>query len=851
MLSSQLSNKQRDGSTENAASIRVDDEENTNKSVKEDDATGSLRGKENGTTSSKLSEKTTTFHDCDSTDTSLGGKEESTDDNSFDNSNATNSAGSSCDENDAGACFIEELLPSQLHPAVSLGMHRASSFYFSVSDDFDTSNSMADLLSLLTTNDDESVHNNSTFIKPVLNTATSTTSTTSTATTVPHSTLSSKNGDNDKAIEVVEPSSSSYDPTVTANSSHDSSSIRATCSSIDKENSAADDRIGSDETSISAGGNKNVITEMELSKSSLLYHDITMHVLTFLDAHSLASFSETAKQPNFDCFYFLQLQLQRSLVLATSYKGSSKKKHRKKRNIHDEDKLAAIAGSAYISRLASMNLQEARDVVQEYSDSNSTLNGTMPLSHSLAYIRHVLRNGGLFHMMSKKNDTFSNNNHGIGKAAVLISVLGAASLLSGSAEVHVPDLAELSNLLISLGFVGSIMGAASHTITRNEKDDGNSAGSNTNDATNDVTAQSIDGSNNNTNGVIGTAESMLTRTLEDLPAPMSAPLRRIIEAFRATYSTDTATSKAGNPSLDTNDSNNDETVVSGILNKRATSDDSPIRHQLTTPNPYEHLPPTTPYQSSGGLSETKEKEPCKVETKIEQIRNQQQKIPKKVPTGCVGAYFHAIHRANNKITEIIKEQRKCKYLSLSNNEERSTSFIDACGSDDTIHLVKEMVHTMDVDGFYVSSDGTETCALHAAAFHCASNVLSFLCQGIDDDITDGCNIDGGLCFVDKRDENGWTAIHFAAGANSIDAVRILADHGADLGVEAVNGYTPIQWAQRLQHHEVAEEIRKRHVLQLKHQPSKNKYSDLPFKVMGSARERLTALQQFFSLIPTQ
>lgn len=44
-----------------------------------------------------------------------------------------------------------------------------------------------------------------------------------------------------------------------------------------------------------------------------------MNVFSFLDAHSLASFSETARRPNFECFYFLELQLQRALLIGESH----------------------------------------------------------------------------------------------------------------------------------------------------------------------------------------------------------------------------------------------------------------------------------------------------------------------------------------------------------------------------------------------------------------------------------------------------------------------------------------------------------------------------------------------------
>jgi ankyrin repeat protein len=40
----------------------------------------------------------------------------------------------------------------------------------------------------------------------------------------------------------------------------------------------------------------------------------------------------------------------------------------------------------------------------------------------------------------------------------------------------------------------------------------------------------------------------------------------------------------------------------------------------------------------------------------------------------------------------------------------------------------------------------------------------------------------------------------------VDAVRVLIKYGASLHVPAANGYTPIQWAIRLQHHVVANEL---------------------------------------------
>lgn len=49
-------------------------------------------------------------------------------------------------------------------------------------------------------------------------------------------------------------------------------------------------------------------------------------------------------------------------------------------------------------------------------------------------------------------------------------------------------------------------------------------------------------------------------------------------------------------------------------------------------------------------------------------------------------------------------------------------------------------------------------------------------------------------------------MHFAAGANSVVSVRVLAQYGAKLTVEASNGYTPFHWAERLSNEEVAREL---------------------------------------------
>jgi hypothetical protein len=178
------------------------------------------------------------------------------------------------------------------------------------------------------------------------------------------------------------------------------------------------------------------------------------------------------------------------------------------------------------------------------------------------------------------------------------------------------------------------------------------------------------------------------------------------------------------------------------------------------------------------------------------------------PTGCIGAYARAVKTAATEVTRLVKEERRANFEMLSPEEQHDLGvrFIDACTSDDRLDVVKDILQVqrrMDVDRFFVGPDDTETCALHAAAFNGAERVLKFLCGGIDERDP---NSDCGLCDVNARDANGWTALHFAAGANSVASVRVLADHGAKLTLEAGNGYTPFHWAERLSNVEVAAEL---------------------------------------------
>jgi len=404
---------------------------------------------------------------------------------------------------------------------------------------------------------------------------------------------------------------------------------------------------------LTSSENKIKIENKPINDSvDLFYHDILMQVFTFLDPNSLLSFSETSRRPNFEVFYFLQLQLQQALLLD---------KNKENFNVDDDTNRIPERTENYsasiLSRVARSDMGKARELVEAYQDSNSTL-GTMPLSYSLAYVRYYLLRKG-FHKM------FSNNSNW--------------------------------------------------------------------DETYDY----------NRSGGVQSRQPLLIDPYAHLPSQQGS---------------DDASSEGDNGE------------------EKKGCDDDENNNQLAM----EQLTETADFTNSTA--------------------------DHKVPSGCVGAYLRVIHKAADFVSSQIKAKRKSIFESLSSEEQRQRSleFLSVCSSNNTIDRVKEMISVMDVNRFYIGNDGTETCALHTAAFNGADKVVEFLCAGID---LQDSRLDGGLCDVNAKDINGWTALHFAAGANSVEAVRVLAHHGSMLNVEAQNGYTPLAWSARLSNEGVAEELR--------------------------------------------
>jgi len=252
--------------------------------------------------------------------------------------------------------------------------------------------------------------------------------------------------------------------------------------------------------------------------------------------------------------------------------------------------------------------------------------------------------------------------------------------------------------------------------------------------------------------------------------------------------------------------------------------------------------------------------------------------PTPSPRGYIGLYVRTLNAAT---LELIRRRREIRRTNLSilpeaEAEALTSLFIDSCSSDSGLETVKDVLERdlLDPDMFYEGLDGSETCALHTAAFNGACGVLEYLCSGMGrqggegvrrssnklrrrsmreigngerinrhdgfnaDDIEDEAantnnnnnmedgmesvmelvendynekiyeqETDGGLCDINVTDANGWTVLHFAAGANCVNAIRLLASRpGIKMTVEASNGYTPYHWAERLSNEEARLEL---------------------------------------------
>eukprot|EP00586_Coscinodiscus_wailesii_P001758 CAMPEP_0172492202 /NCGR_PEP_ID=MMETSP1066-20121228/23256_1 /TAXON_ID=671091 /ORGANISM="Coscinodiscus wailesii, Strain CCMP2513" /LENGTH=703 /DNA_ID=CAMNT_0013261677 /DNA_START=127 /DNA_END=2235 /DNA_ORIENTATION=+ len=436
--------------------------------------------------------------------------------------------------------------------------------------------------------------------------------------------------------------------------------------------------------------------EHDFNVADILYHDIMVNIISFLPLSSLAAFSATARRPNFECFYFLQLQLERALGMYSIEQCSS-------------SSFPIIRGSGAITRLSRIDPQLAKSLVDEYLESNSSLRN-MPLSQRLAYLRH-----SVWHAPSARN-------------AMLVLLGGACASYMGG---EMPSGAGQALLSVGLGSAALMKAAATSTAKR-------------------PSCSSVP------------SATTTTTPSHDTPGAGSSSETAAVACTPAT---------TGNDGGSGGDNNTHDTAM--------------LLHPPSS-NPYTHC--TCP-DASCPLHDNSTRTPSRT--------------PLQKPTGCVGAYLRTTQSALLEVTRRVKQSRAERFRAKSDEERRQicTAFIDACANDADFGRVRRIVHDegIDVDGFFIGSDGTEACGLHIAAFNGASAIIEYLCAPVDEFDPEK---DGGLCNVNIRDDNGWTACHFAAGSNSVECVRLLAAGGARLTMEAGNGYTPYHWAERLSNKEV-------------------------------------------------
>jgi Ankyrin repeats (3 copies) len=651
------------------------------------------------------------------------------------------------DDGDAGSAFLLEDIPAQLHPAVSFGMRHVSSCYFSIQSQ-NSNNSYNSLLDLL---QQQKQHQSSTW-------------------------TSSRDG---------------------IDSAENFSEEERRKINLTKENTSPryDHSIDTDDI--------------------LLYHEFLMEVCTYLSATELAAFSQTCRRANFEVFYYLSLQLQQSLLVSTVQQTNTHACKNIIVSLQSQDQqtgrtsdqisrggLYPIGSCSVISRLAKLDPSTAKEIVDEYLASNSTLR-TLPLSYSLAYIRHYLAqkgfSGGLNQVLQAMhgNSTKTDRDEGISKsekdscantfsqqtlarAALFVTLVGAVGGAVAAGGVDVESLSigtdmALQSVLVRVGFLGSLMmgGAATATVATRQK----------------IAENEPDGEGDaESDHAIGHTQKA-TSTTRDFAIPSLFEMRKILQAAAFTIAQE--------------EDRNRPMVLFNPYDHLESNDEAPLNRVEGE---------ETWNETNAGDQSSMGKPDATSATFTYADSTNPKTYDRKMPSGCVGAYSRAIKRASESVRKCIKARRKAQFEALSPDDQRriSLEFLTACSSNDSLHRVKDIVaQGIDTNAFYVGSDGQLSCALHSAAFNGADKVVDFLCTGVSVEMVVDLETspdDGGLVDVDLRDGNGWTALHFAAGANSVPVIKVLAKHGAKQQVQASNGYTPFLWAKRLSNREAAEEL---------------------------------------------
>lgn len=587
-----------------------------------------------------------------------------------------------------------------------------------------------------------------------------------------------------------------------------------------------------------------------------LYHDILMDILSYLDLNSLASFSETGRRPNNECYYYLHLQLQQ-FTEDTSRKDESPNSRTNRSDVFKLNQ--QLPGMGIVQRLVNLDRQTAIDAVQSY--------------YYDAPMNAISKNNNNHHNMVTARKLAAAGSAAAFAFACMGTMMAAAAHSSAAME-SAGEYDDMTGALTSfvkvMGLVGSL--AAAKTMASN------SGGVNNNNNT--TTTSSVAGTNNND----GTSNSNISRSSGDDASHFILWERLMESTFPGSHRHDTTTSTTSSaPDRESNvnglfalprqfkyaltlaysmaaemrhkhqngnssGSVNDRGGMEGHDTNQASSislltEDPPFLWSHH-PGPYEHIPTSSETNSTtpmGGISVASNEghghepkfdstkgcdsscSPSATEASKADDRDSSASTcsPNVNRTryhfcGWVGAYRQVVHAAHDRIRSIVKQQRLERFNALSEEERNhiSSSFMEAVVTNNT-NNVRQLIDAMNVDEAFLvggndnpNDNNTNVMyPLHAAAFHGADQVLEFLCEDISNSSA-GTAPDGGLIAnIDQQDPTGWTALHFAVGANSVTAVRLLLARKADPSIEADNGYTPFQWAQRLQHHSVADEFK--------------------------------------------
>ena len=569
--------------------------------------------------------------------------------------------------------------------------------------------------------------------------------------------------------------------------------------------------------------------------SDILYHDIMLNIFAHMTATELAAFSETARRPNVDVHNYLRLQLERALLLdpiagsgnsgnhcndeeqpqsnqcvaavaagggrrssfltttvelgvdasqasSSADGGSSASPVTKRVSFHRQASSStcpiAVCGAGILSRLATLDRARAERLVEEYRTTSDAAAATSSAAyrggHGLFGTSPALRADAAMRELQGRMA----NHKGAASCAVVFTVMGAAAnKLMADGGLHMPAEAQQAATAITLGCAGLGLVATRYG--------GRAEGVGDNMAPTGADASAQDG-----------AAANMARRVQALLMRMPRPEEGGVFPMAIIERISPPQPSSPDPNIPPSSSRR------GKRTRRQGSLDAVDQYQDSKVDSFEGAEHDEEDDYKSVVSSMEDLDLSICTGTLATVRRR--------PTGCLGAYARILRRAADAVTEHVRSQRKEAFNRLSEEEkaQATTAFIDACSSDDNLAVVQDLVRNVgvDVDGFYVGSDGTtETCGLHTAAFNDATDIMKFLCSGIDE--RDPAK-DSGLCDVDVVDSNQWSALHFAAGADSAAGVRVLASFGAKMTEEAANGYTPYHWAERLSNAEAAEELKR-------------------------------------------